>query len=75
MSNKLSSSVFDIALFLQQTHPVRVLLAVHRALPAADIVLVGHVSLDRHDPEHQLLLYLFHLLLLCLLRLHLVHQF
>lgn len=66
---------FNIYRHLQQTHPIRVLLAVNGALPATDIVLVGQVSLDRHDPHHQLLLHLLHLLLLGLLGLHLVHKF
>lgn len=56
-------------------HPVGVILAVNRALRAADIVLVGRGLLDRHDPHHQLLLHHFHLLLLGFLGLHLVHKF
>lgn len=65
---------FNLSSYLQQTHPVRVLLAVNGALPAADVLVVGRVSLDRHDPQHQLVLQLLHLLLLGLFGLHLVHK-
>ena len=60
---------------LWRPHPVRVLLAVDGALPAAGIVLVGPVVLVRQDPPHQVLLHHFHLLLLGLLGFNLVHKF
>lgn len=67
-------SVF-ILICEKQPHLVRVLLAMNGARHASDIVIVGPVALDRHEPHHQLLLHLFHLLFLSFFGLHLVHKF
>lgn len=55
-------------------HPVRILLAVNGTFPAADIIIITAIILIDNHPHYQLLLHLFHLLLLDLLGLHLIYK-